>query len=787
MEKVYSRYKGLKKDYDKSKYVRVPYYCTDTKQIMLDGVSYNDDYKIYELLKYNAPIITKGLICNYDYHVDGKVYNSLNMTSYIEPDTTAAQTEDHKLSNVYKNQYMVTTTKNTNLMLNQLDSFTFEICFSVSNFSEDDNTQLLFYHDVTSTTVGRETNVNADGRLILGIEKNKNGIFVPKYTVRYNGNWVTWGTEDLTITEKVIDFTKPIKITFVKIQDSVKCYYNGKLIITYTDGIIGTEYIGNTLALLENNGNNYNFYSVRTYSRALTEEEILINTFRDKIYNAIDLELNYNLQTLPWLRPITQQPPTPSVQTNNTSINVNIKNVLLGELDKVDTNKVMMTTSFSIPYSGVKYTVKSPKNIQIRIDYGNTSNASWTTSELEKYSSDLLTNGKSYTFPRFGATSPDTNVWFYKIYFSTIDNSELTVETIQKALDSRELTITYEDSNTSVIDRNQQADQQVASGLYKFINSSTRNRNICFVHCTDIHQNGIAYVNALEYSDYINATALLTSGDYVFQSYSNNLDFVKYLSTDYKTPVLTTIGNHDGVGIDANTLNEHIIKPFAKDQYINKGYYYKDFETEKIRVIVLDTCGDSTNTYRINYVGKTQLQWYSNTLKSTPVDYHVIVMLHQPLGNPKPDATIRAFQDGDLATADVTWSGADTIKAITNAFMNKENASIIMDGTSDTIDAQFGDITTQKFIMYLNGHTHRNSYGYLTGPHQNDQLQMNHTCSAIALDMQNTYQPKNEGRYCGNDTFNVYCIDKEARTVKLVKFGYTDTANGSCLTHTFNY
>lgn len=786
MEKVYSRYKGLKKDYDKSKYVRVPYYCTDTKQIMLDGVSYNDDYKIYELLKYNAPIITKGLICNYDYHVDGKVYNSLNMTSYIEPDTTAAQTEDHKLSNVYKNQYMVTTTKNTNLMLNQLDSFTFEICFSVSNFSEDDNTQLLFYHDVTYITVGRETNVNANGRLILGIEKNKNGIFVPKYTVRYNGKWVTWGTEDLTITEKVIDFTKPIKITFVKIQDSVKCYYNGKLVITYTDGKIATEYLGDTIALLEKNKNNYNFYSVRTYSRALTEEEILINTFRDKIYNAIDLELNYNLQALPWLRPITNQP-TPSVQNNNIPITVNTKDVLIGELTKTNTNVVMMATSFSIPYSGVKYTVKSPKNIQIRIDYGNTSNASWTTSELEKYSSDLLTNGKSYTFPRFGATSPDTNVWFYKIYFSTIDNSELTVETIQKALDSRELTITYEDSNTSVIDRNQQADQQVASGLYKFINSSTRNRNICFVHCTDIHQNGIAYVNALEYSDYIKATALLTSGDYVFQSYSNNLDFVKYLSTDYKTPVLTTIGNHDGVGIDANTLNEHIIKPFAKDQYINKGYYYKDFENEKIRVIVLDTCGDSTNTYRINYVGKTQLQWYSDTLKSTPVDYHVIVMLHQPLGNPKQDNSIKAFQDGDLANSDVSWKGADTIKAITNAFMNKENASIIMDGTSDTIDAQFGNITTQKFIMYLNGHTHRNSYGYLTGLHQNDQLQMNHTCSAIALDMQNTYQPKNEGRYCGNDTFNVYCIDKEARTVKLVKFGYTDTANGSCLTHTFNY
>ena len=786
MEKVYSRYKGLKKDYDKSKYVRVPYYCTDTKQIMLDGVSYNDDYKIYELLKYNAPIITKGLICNYDYHVDGKVYNSLNMTSYIEPDTTAAQTEDHKLSNVYKNQYMVTTTKNTNLMLNQLDSFTFEICFSVSNFSEDDNTQLLFYHDVTSTTVGRETSVNADGRLILGIEKNKNGIFVPKYTVRYNGNWVTWGTEDLTITEKVIDFTKPIKITFVKIQDSVKCYYNGKLVITYTDGKIATEYLGDTIALLEKNKNNYNFYSVRTYSRALTEEEILINTFRDKIYNAIDLELNYNLQALPWLRPITNQP-TPSVQNNNIPITVNTKDVLIGELTKTNTNVVMMATSFSIPYSGVKYTVKAPKNIQVRIDYGNTANASWTTSELTKYSSDLLTNGKSYTFPRFGATSPDTNVWFYRLKFSTVNNSELTVETIQKALDSKELTITYEDSNTSVIDRNQQADQQVASGLYKFINSSTRNRNICFVHCTDIHQNGIAYVNALEYSDYIKATALLTSGDYVFQSYSNNLDFVKYLSTDYKTPVLTTIGNHDGVGIDANTLNEHIIKPFAKDQYINKGYYYKDFENEKIRVIVLDTCGDSTNTYRINYVGKTQLQWYSDTLKSTPVDYHVIVMLHQPLGNPKQDNSIKAFQDGDLANSDVSWKGADTIKAITNAFMNKENASIIMDGTSDTIDAQFGNITTQKFIMYLNGHTHRNSYGYLTGLHQNDQLQMNHTCSAIALDMQNTYQPKNEGRYCGNDTFNVYCIDKEARTVKLVKFGYTDTANGSCLTHTFNY
>lgn len=780
MEKVYSRYKGLKKDYDKSKYVRVPYYCTDTKQIMLDGVSYNDDCKIYELLKYNAPIITKGLICNYDYHVDGKVYNSLNIeSSYLEPDDKVNQTEDHKLSNIYKNQYMIDNQHNSKLILSQLNSFTFEICFSVSNFSENDNTQLLFYHDVS-------TNENL-GRLILGLEKNRNGVFVPKYTVRDSDpKWVSWGAEDTTITKKIIDFNKPIKLTFVKSINSVKCYYNGKLVITYDDNIIELPYQGNLIALLEKGNNNYNFYSVRIYSRALTDEEILINTFRDKIYNAIDLELNYNLQALPWLKPITQQPTTP-VQTNNISINVNTKDVLIGDIIKSSFDTISMVTSFSIPYSGVKYLFKLPKDIYVRIYYGNTANASWTTSEINKYSTDKIFDGQSYVFPRKGTLSPDTNVWFYNIAFSNKNGTAITVDKIQKALDSKEISITYEDSNTSVIDRNQQANQQVASGIYKFKGPNDYTRNICFVHCTDIHQNGIAYVNALEYSDYINATALLTSGDYVFQSYSNNLDFVKYLSTDYKTPVLTTIGNHDGVGIDANTLNEHIIKPFAKDQYINKGYYYKDFETEKIRVIVLDTCGDSTNTYRINYVGKTQLQWYSNTLKSTPVDYHVIVMLHQPLGNPKPDATIRAFQDGDLATADVTWDGADTIKAITNAFMNKENASIIMDGTSDTIDAQFGDITTQKFIMYLNGHTHRNSYGYLTGLHQNDQLQMNHTCSAIALDMQNTYQPKNEGRYCGNDTFNVYCIDKEARTVKLVKFGYTDTANGSCLTHTFNY
>lgn len=780
MEKVYSRYKGLKKDYDKSKYVRVPYYCTDTKQIMLDGVSYNDDCKIYELLKYNAPIILKGLICNYDYHADGKVYDSLNIgSSYLESDDKVNQTEDHKLSNIYKNQYMIDNQHNSKLILSQLNSFTFEICFSVSDFSEDDNTQLLFYHDVST---------NEDlGRLILGLEKNRNGIFVPKYTVRDSDpKWVSWGAEDTTITKKIIDFNKPIKLTFVKSINSVKCYYNGKLVITYYDNIIGLPYQGNLIALLEKGNNNYNFYSVRTYSRELTDEEILINTFRDKIYNAIDLDLNYNLQALPWLKPITQQS-TPTVQTNNVIINVNTKDVLIGDITKSGFDTISMVTSFSIPYSGVKYLFKLPKDIYARIYYGNTANASWTTSEINKYSTDKIFDGQSFIFPRKGTLSPDTNVWFYNIAFSSKNGTAITVDKIQKALDSKEISITYEDSNTSVVDRNQQADQQVASGLYKFINSNTKNKNICFVHCTDIHQNGIAYVNALEYSDYINATALLTSGDYVFQSYSNNLDFVKYLSTDYKTPVLTTIGNHDGVGIDANTLNEHIIKPFAKDQYINKGYYYKDFETEKIRVIVLDTCGDSTNTYRINYVGKTQLQWYSDTLKSTPVDYHVIVMLHQPLGNPKPDNSIKAFQDGDLATADVTWSGADTIKAITNAFMNKENASIIMDGTSDTIDAQFGDITTQKFIMYLNGHTHRNSYGYLTGLHQNDQLQMNHTCSAIALDMQNTYQPKNEGRYCGNDTFNVYCIDKEARTVKLVKFGYTDTANGRCLTHTFNY
>ena len=110
------------------------------------------------------------------------------------------------------------------------------------------------------------------------------------------------------------------------------------------------------------------------------------------------------------------------------------------------------------------------------------------------------------------------------------------------------------------------------------------------------------------------------------------------------------------------------------------GYFYKDFDYNKIRVIVLDEY-QVQGTTRIG-ISSEQVAWLGGTalvLGNDKSDYSVMIISHSP----------------NVTTA---------VSGLINAFKN---------GTSYTTGGQTYDFTSQgakDFIMYLHGHEHEDTY-----------------------------------------------------------------------------
>ena len=110
-----------------------------------------------------------------------------------------------------------------------------------------------------------------------------------------------------------------------------------------------------------------------------------------------------------------------------------------------------------------------------------------------------------------------------------------------------------------------------------------------------------------------------------------------------KKPFLTVLGNHD----ERVYENTNISITTAVSNYINltndklcyepRGYGYKDFDTYKIRLIILNSFDypdiKDINDKYIYYCSycmylENQISWLISTLTSTPNDYTVIIASH---------------------------------------------------------------------------------------------------------------------------------------------------------------
>lgn len=297
--------------------------------------------------------------------------------------------------------------------------------------------------------------------------------------------------------------------------------------------------------------------------------------------------------------------------------------------------------------------------------------------------------------------------------------------------------------------------------LTNVTNASTFN----LLHFSDLHydpenmQRIMDWYNA--HPDYVDE--ILNTGDTVNSKYGTALGYGSVEGTD---KILNVIGNHDidntgGGSYTHSGLDGYntYIAPFVENWNVvqpdnassGKCYYYKDYPTKNIRLIVLDSIveyGEST----------AQQTWFKDVLDDAKEqNLHVIVACHWLKVNRIPVKT--HFTPWALFGA-AGSNGSVVIAQDVQEFINEGG----------------------KFICHLIGHSHTDFIGTLE--YYPDQLCIMVGSANGSWNSEDAYHVTHGGgevRIPGTrsqDSFNVYAINTEGHYIDVIKIGIDSNSYG---------
>lgn len=275
---------------------------------------------------------------------------------------------------------------------------------------------------------------------------------------------------------------------------------------------------------------------------------------------------------------------------------------------------------------------------------------------------------------------------------------------------------------------------------------------LVLAHFSDIHGSGENYerINMFveKMGGYIND--VISTGDNVYTSWSDSFAYWT------NQTMLNVIGNHDTAkyenGYDwtyyaGKDAYDRYFAPFIANWDVTQPadaatngycYYYKDYATQGIRLIVLDCMGWDA----------TQLSWLVSTLSSAKTGgLSVVIAIHYQFDG----AGVTPLETG--FNSYLGWStGSDTY-------------------TPDAAISAVDDFITGggKFICWIAGHTHRDLAGYLAG--HNNQL-----CIVVGTDASDSDNLvyADSARIAGTDSqdlFNVIAFDATQHQIRIVRIG----------------
>lgn len=328
---------------------------------------------------------------------------------------------------------------------------------------------------------------------------------------------------------------------------------------------------------------------------------------------------------------------------------------------------------------------------------------------------------------------------------------------------------------------------------------------------SDIHEDTDALDRYLKYIESNDINIGICLGDSVSTYCDDDTNYFWKKSLQISKPIYYTIGNHD-VGIDdyksigALELYDTYIYPMLSNKYLNENnfnnkscYYYKDLDNFKIRIISIfeyeatRNCDKTIGFEHRRYISSEQLNWFAKTLDNTPIDYQVIVCMHQiPNINPIykqcsfcSDVTKTNLKKdltdgyGYLQLSIIGNPIGDIINAfqhsliIEKEYIVKEEYKKYLDNPK--INYDFSKRDNGKLICILTGHLH---CSFITNSNDyNDQLTIT-VPSATTKEFER--QNDDIKPLCSDDNnFYVLTIDTLKRNILIEKVGNTITIDGN--------
>ena len=296
-------------------------------------------------------------------------------------------------------------------------------------------------------------------------------------------------------------------------------------------------------------------------------------------------------------------------------------------------------------------------------------------------------------------------------------------------------------------------------------------KRFSLLHFSDIHGDAETLRRIIKYRDYV-ASLLddtICTGDLVNGIFSNDFNYWLNIS-DAKT-ILLTVGNHDS--FTANSYNDSdlasmsdvatkfyapLISNWNVTNYTaNTTYYYKDYASKNIRLIVLDS-------QRIGTDATTQLTWLQNALTDAITNnYAVIIAMHY-------------FPSQNIKQYDCSFS----MYQYRTYNLSSEYVGFDVVGAVDTFIANGGE-----FITYLVGHKHADGFGYVEN--HNNQTVSIITCANPNKIGTGCDQSRNSNDKSA-DAFNLVTVDTARKYIQLVRVGATNTMfNLDRVSLCFNY
>ena len=302
------------------------------------------------------------------------------------------------------------------------------------------------------------------------------------------------------------------------------------------------------------------------------------------------------------------------------------------------------------------------------------------------------------------------------------------------------------DSNAFVNKKNNNA-RHVAHAY-----NATATPPLTLLHFSDLHADKNALGRIIEDSGRFDIDGMICTGDMVANT-------GEAISSWWNSNVMTCIGNHDSATYSGGAYNWTAVSMANRDAYYiapfesgwgithtsGTSYYYKDYATQKVRLIVMDGM-----LYNDNGTEATaQTSWLENLLADAITNnLHVLIAIHAPHGGATAeDCSFSKYAQGVMPTN----SDCNTPQTVVDTVAAKITAGL-------------------KFIGYIVGHTHQDNMW--DAENDGKQLMYCVTCAAVA--QSTLWCNSDQHRSTTEDAFNLVTVDTDHTLVKIIRGGGAD-------------